>query len=214
MNLELSCANVVYYENFINNELGKILFDQLFDLMVDESVQKVSRYDSSGNEIGLSKLNRKTGVFVLDEILDRYVTPKIWGNDVLVEEFTPELIKLKKIIESTLNYSFNICLVNYYENGKKAIGWHSDNEEKGSIECIASVSLGCSRDFSFRDKVTKEVIKTIKLDNCSLLVMDNGCQDNYEHCLVYDKQCKDIRINITFRHFKVDTYSSLSNVTV
>jgi hypothetical protein len=43
--------------------------------------------------------------------------------------------------------------------------------------------------------------------------MDNGCQNNYEHCLVQDKKCKDIRINITFRHFKVDTYSSLANVT-
>lgn len=214
MNLELDKANVTYCKNFIDDDFGKVLFDQLYELMVDESIRNVSKYDSFGNEICLYKLNRKTGVFVLDEILDTYITPKIWGNDVLVKEFTPELIKLKKLIESTLDYSFNICLVNYYENGKKSIGWHSDNEEKGSIECIASISLGCSRDFSFRDKHTKEVIKTIKLDNCSLLVMNDGCQYNYEHSLAYDKQCKDIRINITFRHFKIDTYSSLSNVTV
>jgi hypothetical protein len=97
MNLELTRANVTYYENFIDKELGNKLFCQLYEIMENESVQKVSKYDLSGNEIGLSKLNRKTGVFVSDEIKNEYITPKIWGNDVLVEEFTPALLLLVRV---------------------------------------------------------------------------------------------------------------------
>jgi alkylated DNA repair dioxygenase AlkB len=97
-------------------------------------------------------------------------------------------------------------LANYYVNGKKSIGYHSDNEEKGDIECIASISLGAERIFSFRSKATNSISR-IKLSNGSLLVMDKGCQDNYDHCLVQDKSITNGRLNLTFRSFKFEQYS-------
>lgn len=125
---------------------------------------------------------------------------KIWGNDVTIKYFSEDLKNIKKLLPK-----FNICLVNYYEHGKKAIGWHSDNEEKGSTSCIASISLGAERQFSFRKTGTKEIYKSILLHHGSLLVMGEGCQENYQHSLMVSK-CKTPRLNLTFRLFDCDRY--------
>eukprot|EP01121_Diplochlamys_sp_Union-15-3_P016852 TRINITY_DN5810_c0_g1_i4.p1 TRINITY_DN5810_c0_g1~~TRINITY_DN5810_c0_g1_i4.p1 ORF type:complete len:242 (+),score=34.20 TRINITY_DN5810_c0_g1_i4:27-752(+) len=62
--------------------------------------------------------------------------------------------KVKEKIETvTAGSQFNVVLMNWYENGKHHVGWHSDSEEdlkEGS--CIASLSLGCSRKFQLRHK--------------------------------------------------------------
>ena len=47
----------------------------------------------------------------------------------------------------------------------------------------------------------------MKLENRSLLVIDKGCQDNYEHALLPNKEIKTDRVNLTFRKFKFETYS-------
>lgn len=138
---------------------------------------------------------------VNENIRNSYVIPKIWGKDISVLTFTPKLLELKKSIEKVASYDFNICLANYYNTGNN-IGWHSDNEEKGDIECIASVSLGVVREFAFRNKGEKDVFKKIELENGSLLIMDDGCQNNYEHCLLPNKEIKKSRLNLTFRKFK------------
>lgn len=78
-------------------------------------------------------------------------------------------------------------MANYYSTGRNNIGWHSDNEEKGDIECIASFSFGARREFAFRNKGEKEQLLSLELGLGSLLVMNEGCQENYEHCLLQDK---------------------------
>lgn len=200
MNLGLENADVKYYASFVNEEKANKIFKDLTQIFDDEEVKRVT------NEGGDSyKLNRKTLVFV-DSSLTDFQIPKIWGTGVRILLFTPELMELKLEIEKELKYDFNICLANYYVNGKKNIGYHSDNEEKGDIECIASISLGAVRDFGFRTK-DKIHILNMKLDSGSLLVMDKGCQDNYEHSLIADKTIKESRLNLTFRKFKFDTYA-------
>ena len=47
---------------------------------------------------------------------------------------------------------FNVCLLNYYQNGTQRIGWHSDREEPGRSTPIASISLGVPRQFLIRSK--------------------------------------------------------------
>ena len=198
MDLNLKDACVKYYDSFVESELAKKIFEDLKNIFDKEETKKVE-YDGE-----MYKLNRKTLVFV-DKDLTDYIIPAIWGNTVTIIKFTDDLIKLKNSIEIELGYKFNICLANYYINGKKSIGYHCDNEEKGDIECIASISLGAEREFSFRTK-DKENEKSIKLGNGSLLVMDKGCQYNYDHSLLVDKNIKDSRLNLTFRSFKFDTY--------
>jgi alkylated DNA repair dioxygenase AlkB len=214
MNLNLENANVTYYPQFVTSELSEKIYNQLYEIMKDEEHKKVTKFDRDGNEIGEYKLNRKTSVFVENDIINTYVIPKIWGNNIFVDDFTPELLELKLKIENLTGYHFNICLVNFYNTGKNYIGWHSDNEEKGSIECIASISLGTERDFAFRKKGEKDILKNIRLENSSLIIMDDGCQYEYEHCVIQNKEIKDVRINITFRHFKFNEYSSIENVKI
>ena len=93
---------------------------------------------------------------------------------------------------------FNVCLLNYYEDGNQRIGWHSDREEIGRTTPIASISLGASRDFQIRAKEGLERT-SITVTNGSLVIMENVCQLKYVHCLPKMPSVTEGRINLTFR---------------
>lgn len=200
MDLQLKNSKVIYIENYLTKELQDIIFNKYKNIFDKENYKKVQSEK-------VYKLNRKTLVLI-DNNLMEYVIPKIWGDNVSLMTFDDEIKELKKKLENEFNYKFNICLCNYYPTGKSNISFHSDNEEKGDIECIASISIGATREFAFRkkDDMTKEIIKKINLESGSLLVMDSGCQQNYEHSLLTNKEIKEPRLNITFRYFKLEQY--------
>ena len=100
-------------------------------------------------------------------------------------------------------------MCNYYANGKRGIGFHSDQEEYGSVSCIAPISLGEEREFIFREKENKDNKTSMALEHGSLLVMLNNCQENYEHSIPYNKKYKNPRINLTFRLFSEDRYTKI-----
>ncbi len=204
MDLGLIGAKVFYKNNYLTDEIQNKIFNKYQKIFDEEERKTVSVDDRT------YKLNRKTLVLIDEELaMSTYIIPKIWGSDVTILEFDDEIKEIKNKLEEELKYKFNICLCNYYPNGKSNISFHSDNEEKGDIECIASISIGATREFGFRIKNddTKEIIKTINLESGSLLIMDSGCQQKYEHSLLTNKCLKDPRLNITFRHFKFDEYS-------
>lgn len=201
-NLYFDDATVLFSKNYLDEEEGNLIFNNLSKIFDKE----VSNYIINENGDHLYKLNRKTLVY-MDKI-DKSIIPKIWGNNVKILEFTDELLKLKNKLEIDLDFKFNICLVNYYNNGKNTIGWHSDQEEKGSTSCIASISLGSERKFAFRKNNTLEIYKEVYLPSGSLIVMANGTQENYQHSLLVDKNCKSPRLNLTFRLFDIERYSS------
>jgi alkylated DNA repair dioxygenase AlkB len=90
-------------------------------------------------------------------------------------------------------------LLNLYHNGEEAMGWHSDNEKEIiANSTIASLSIGASRKFSFKHKVTKETI-SIQLENGSLLEMKGTIQSHWLHALPKSKKITESRINLTFR---------------
>jgi alkylated DNA repair dioxygenase AlkB/tRNA1(Val) A37 N6-methylase TrmN6 len=95
---------------------------------------------------------------------------------------------------------FNVCLLNYYENGQQRIGWHSDREEIGRTTPIASVSLGATRQLQIRNKVEgPEDRVALDMPNGSLVVMENICQHEYLHSVPRQSTVEDGRINLTFR---------------
>lgn len=202
MNLELENAKVIYIHNYLSEKLQNNIFTKYQNIFNEETNKKVKDEDR------IYKLNRKTLVLI-DENLLNYIIPKIWGENVTIIPFDNDIKEIKNKLEKEFEYKFNICLCNYYPNGKSNISFHSDNEEKGDIECIASISIGATREFAFRKKgdLKKEIIKKINLESGSLLVMDSGCQQNYEHALITNKEIKEPRLNITFRHFKFEQYS-------
>ena len=95
---------------------------------------------------------------------------------------------------------FNVCLLNYYQDGSQRIGWHSDREELGRSTPIVSISLGTSRQFLIRSKTDGIHDRaSITMTNGSMIVMENICQLKYLHSVPKESEVKDGRINLTFR---------------
>lgn len=117
----------------------------------------------------------------------------------------PELLSLKKLVETTLNTTFNSCLVNLYHNGSEGMAWHSDAEKTlGEKPRIASLSFGAARKFAFKHKETKKTV-SLTLEKGSLLLMAGECQQNWLHRLPPTKKVFEPRINLTFRNIVLET---------
>ena len=195
-NLSFDNADVCYYKDFLSTETSEHIFLTISNMFDHEEPRTILNVNFEPKY----KLNRKTMVFI-DSDIDTAIIPKIWGHNVSVMNFPEDLFEVKNKLEQQLNKRFNICLANYYTSKKKSIGWHSDNEEKGDTNCIASLSFGAEREFCFRKIGSNDIYKSIMLHDNSLLVMGQGCQENYQHCLIPAKESKGPRLNLTFRFF-------------
>lgn len=126
------------------------------------------------------------------------------GMQKQAQYWNPLLIMLKQQIEYMTEHSFNSCLANLYAHGKQGMGWHSDNEASlRSIEhetVIASLSLGASRKFRFKHKITAETVD-LPLQSGQLIVMKGQTQQYWKHMLAKSSKIIEPRINLTFRHF-------------
>ena len=111
----------------------------------------------------------------------------------------PLLLPIREKTETVTNASFNACLCNFYHHGNEGMTWHSDDDKEFGINpTIASLSFGAERTFSFRHKITKEVISII-LESGSVLLMKSNTQTYWVHALPKSAKIKDPRINLTFR---------------
>jgi len=205
--LDLPGASVRYMPAAIPPDLAARLWDALSAQFVNESRKCVDGF----------KLGRKTLVLVEDEQLAS-VIPAIWGDNVTVVVFSEDVRALRDLVSRLVGGAlFNICLANYYNTGNDSIQFHSDTEERGSVSCIASVSLGAARPFEFRripagDNNNKQgespgVVATLQLEHASLLVMGDGCQELYQHCLPRCKGLSAPRLNLTLRLFDAERYA-------
>ncbi len=96
--------------------------------------------------------------------------------------------------------AFNVCLLNFYEDGQQRIGWHADREEIGRSTPIASVSLGAPRKFLVRSQTDgRRDRASLQLSSGSLVVMEPSCQTNYLHSVPKESEVTTGRINLTFR---------------
>lgn len=187
-------CKMIYKSNFIPKDERNKLYSNLLNT-IEFKDRKID---------GKVKLNRATAVF--GDQTDFETIPKIWGDGIEVKIFPTELKKIRDEISNITGAKYNICLCNFYANGKKTIGYHSDREENGSISNIASISLGAERKFIFREKNSEKTFE-FTLENGSLIVMGDKCQERYEHAIMKDENLKEGRINLTFRLFDVKRYS-------
>ena len=193
--LELKGATVTYYNDFINNEKAIEYYDILLDSF--DFIRRRVTYEN-----GKAKLNRGTVAFGDDG----FDIPDIWGDDIILNNWTDELREIKNMVEAITKNTYNICLCNWYSTKGRGIGWHADREELGDTQSIASISLGAKRPFLFREKDSDKECLNIELDNGSLLWMGPGTQENYEHCVPKVKYEVGGRINLTFRKFHKSNY--------
>eukprot|EP00578_Thalassiosira_sp_NH16_P018309 CAMPEP_0181094364 /NCGR_PEP_ID=MMETSP1071-20121207/9954_1 /TAXON_ID=35127 /ORGANISM="Thalassiosira sp., Strain NH16" /LENGTH=780 /DNA_ID=CAMNT_0023176689 /DNA_START=50 /DNA_END=2392 /DNA_ORIENTATION=- len=132
--------------------------------------------------------------------------------------FPPVVQKLKRLAEEWYNsrseqhdtndnngekpkpVEFNVCLLNYYQDGTQRIGWHSDREELGRTTPIASISLGAPRQFLIRSKTDGVRDRaSLVMKHGSVVVMENVCQWKYLHSVPKEADVANGRINLTFR---------------
>lgn len=119
--------------------------------------------------------------------------------------WTPELLQLKKKIETKSGETFNSCLLNLYHSGEEGMAWHSDAEKDLKKNgAIASVSFGAERKFAFKHKETKEVV-SLNLEHGSLLIMKGTTQKFWLHRLPPTKKVFSPRVNLTFRTILSDS---------
>ena len=177
----------LYHEKVLTDEQIKPLYDELLNEINWENERVVM----FGKEI-ITK--RKVAFYSDVSIAYTYSSKTKIGLP-----WKDPLIILKNIVESLTKQTYNACLLNLYHNGEEAMGWHSDNEKEIiANSSIASLSIGASRKFSFKHKVTKETI-SIQLGNGSLLEMKGTIQSHWLHTLPKSKKITESRINLTFR---------------
>lgn len=122
------------------------------------------------------------------------------------DEATGTLTMIKEILELVTGERYNLCLCNLYEDRKRDIGKHADDErdlEPGSR--IASVSLGGARRFCLEPKnpggtaaAPLEGAEFAVAHGC-LLTMGGTTQQLFKHWVPPEKEETGPRINLTFR---------------
>lgn len=130
---------------------------------------------------------------------------------VPTEPWVLVLKDLRDRIEEVSGIDYNTVIVNRYKDGNDNIGYHRDSEIALDPSApIASLSFGAKRDFCFKhtdryhmmgDDITEPIVN-VALEDGMLLLMKPPTNKYWYHTLPIRKNCKNVRINLTFR--KID----------
>jgi len=130
---------------------------------------------------------------------DRAFEYRYSNNTKKALPWTPELLRLKQLVEEKTGETFNSCLLNLYHTGEEGMAWHSDGEKDLKKDgAIGSLSFGAERKFAFKHKTSGETVSLV-LEHGSLLVMKDTTQTYWLHRLPPTKQTRRHRVNLTFR---------------
>ncbi|QJB29165.1 alpha-ketoglutarate-dependent dioxygenase AlkB family protein [Limnospira fusiformis] len=125
------------------------------------------------------------------------------GIEHHAQPWNPTLKSIKSQVEDIAEVTFNSVLINLYRDGKDSMSWHSDDEpELGKNPIIASVSLGGTRRFAGKHKISKDRKFNIDLTSGSLLLMKGETQHFWQHQIPKTSRVVEPRINLTFRMVK------------
>jgi alkylated DNA repair dioxygenase AlkB len=121
------------------------------------------------------------------------------GVDYEVKPMHALLLPLCIRLHATLGFEPSNCLLNYYENGRSSMGFHSDATYNLARDTgIAIVSLGAERTLTYRSKADPADLRNYSLPHGSLLYMTQRTQDFWTHA-VKKSDTDDARISLTFR---------------
>lgn len=180
-------GDVRYYGSILDSKSANHYFDQLLKTILWEHDQTVI--------FGKLIVTKRKVAWYGDEPFN-YTYSKTTKSAL---PWTKELLELKEMIENKSGETFNSCLLNLYHSGEEGMSWHSDDEKDLKKNgAIASLSLGATRKFAFKHKVSKQTVSVV-LENGSLLIMKGRTQSNWLHRLPPTKKISTPRINLTFR---------------
>lgn len=137
------------------------------------------------------------------KMYDRFVDvprEQAWLGDDRERPFSPELLAVRRDIETLSGARFAYVLLNRYRNGNDCVAWHGDREVAGLAQpVIASLTLGATRAFDLRPKAARSRAISIDVDHGDLLIMRGDTQRHWEHRIAKDSRIRGERINLTFR---------------
>ncbi len=117
-------------------------------------------------------------------------------------EMHEKLVPLCRLIEKTVGFYPNNCLLNYYLDGESSMGFHSDaTEDLQAGTGVVIISLGAERVIAYRNKVNKALEHHYPLKNGCFLYMDQQVQHEWLHAIP-KQQHAAARISLTFRLIK------------
>jgi alkylated DNA repair dioxygenase AlkB len=123
------------------------------------------------------------------------------GTEFAPKPWIASVVSLRRAVEDCSGQRFNSVLLNFYRDGRDAMGWHSDDEpELGDRPVIASVSLGAERRFLLRERRKGARSRALTLGHGSLLLMHGDLQQRCQHALPRTLKPVDARVNLTFRN--------------
>lgn len=165
--------NIVLIEKFIEND--KALFDFLMQTIIWNDKFTV----------------RKTASFG--------IAYQYSGVSYEEQPFSPTITVLAEKIAQQLEFLPNNCLINYYENGQSKMGFHVDNISQMVVGTgVAIISLGATRDITYRLIADKNIKLSYPLTSGSLLYMDDNVQKLWQHAILKDSTTMP-RMSLTFR---------------
>lgn len=113
--------------------------------------------------------------------------------------FPAALGAVRDRLAARVGHELTNCLANFYEDGTRTMGWHSDSEPAiAAGSTIAIVSLGASRTLEFRPKGSPDATRSFALESGSLLLMAPRVQQEWQHRLPAAPGAGP-RISLTFR---------------
>lgn len=179
-------STIIYVKNFITKNEAK----QLFDELKSDVNWTYGVYNMFGKPVKTPRL-----LFAMrDKDIDITSSYKVTGST----EWSKTVEKLKTKIEKYTKKKILYAQLNYYRDGNDYIGFHTDSEVR-SGDIIASISLGSTRNFIFRNIEDKTIKHSFELEDGSLIIMDeNSAKIKWKHSLPKMKNVGE-RINITFR---------------
>lgn len=189
--------NILPFDGIVNY-YGKIFDMNLSDIFFDTLLKNIEWKNDEAIIYGKHIITKRKVAWYGEKPYE-YKYSNITKTALL---WTPELIEIKKVIETISGEHFNSCLLNLYHNGDEGMAWHSDGEKDLKKDgAIASISFGAERKFSFKHKETKETVSLL-LEHGSLLMMAGTTQSHWQHRLPPTKRAFTPRINLTFRQIE------------
>ncbi|MFC3417483.1 alpha-ketoglutarate-dependent dioxygenase AlkB family protein [Algoriphagus hitonicola] len=181
-------GEVGFYDGFLAQEVA----DLFFKLLEDQVPWKQEPIWMFGKKVMQPRLTALFG--------DPGVTYSYSGIEMKALDWIEPLAEIRQRLKAHTSVDFTHVLLNYYRDGKDSMGWHRDNESSlGKNPCIASVSLGATRNFQIRHYESKSNKIDIPLNHGSLLIMAGESQHFWEHQIPKTKKELGPRINLTFR---------------
>lgn len=191
LSLDQFCAQ--YVDSFISEKDSNAIFEWILSHVEGLDYEDIEMGDGSVFRLSVGKC-----MFVDEPLLSEDLLSKRHGRR---QHWPDILLSVKQKIETLTGLDFSVCVCIYYRDGSESMGFHYDPPAFGPTNVIASLSLGQAREFCFRDKHDHTEQYSLMLNNGSLLVMGEGCQENSEHALPISTNYNDPRINLTFRQF-------------